>query len=332
MAVAADCNVIRLAPTVVRRVRLATIVVLGLATFGSASEPLQPTTFSYEALNARMPVVRERLYVVNARVRPILPFWIRRDNVGEARMRWREGGHERRAFELLIGSDPARAPRRINRWGLIVEELDAENAEILGVMSESNEETIEEAKDRTARPAGEISTFRAARTTISGSRVSSGTMTFQAPAHLTYRELDALLALIPAKPLNLRTLDLPPGTQKGFLVAMDALMRASIAPCRSADGDGARHVRALPYVYNRTVYDLSLLSCFYEPELRTKTATFADVVDGRFQVRNRTTNYQTKFRVSYGISGELQGVPVRAVFRPRWWMEIELLLDRVKRT
>jgi hypothetical protein len=29
----------------------------------------------------------------------------------------------------------------------------------------------------------------------------------------------------------------------------------------------------------------------------------------------------------YGASGELCGVPVRAVFRPRWWMEVELLLD-----
>jgi hypothetical protein len=153
-------------------------------------------------------------------------------------------------------------------------------------------------------------------------------MTFHAPAHLTYRELDALLALIPAKPLNLRTANLPPGTQKGFLVAMDALMRASVARCRSADGGGARDVSTLPYVYNRTLYDLSLRSCVYEPQLGTKTATFADVVDGRFVVRNRTTNYETKFRVSYGISGELSGVPVRAVFRPRWWMEIELLLDR----
>jgi hypothetical protein len=45
-------------------------------------------------------------------------------------------------------------------------------------------------------------------------------------------------------------------------------------------------------------------------------------------VRNRTTHDETKFRVVYGASGELCGVPVRAVFRPRWWMEVELLLDR----
>jgi hypothetical protein len=30
----------------------------------------------------------------------------------------------------------------------------------------------------------------------------------------------------------------------------------------------------------------------------------------------------------YGTSGELREVPVRAVFRPRWWIEVELVLDR----
>ena len=69
----------------------------------------------------------------------------------------------------------------------------------------------------------------------------------------------------------MRTLELPPGTQKGFLVAMDSLIAASVGPCRSASNAGTRDVSAVPYVYNRTLYDLSLLSCDYEPQLRTET-------------------------------------------------------------
>jgi hypothetical protein len=195
-------------------------------------------------------------------------------------------------------------------------------------MKESNEQTIEEAKAQTARQDGDVSAFRAARTTIVGNRVVSGTMTVQAPAHLTYRDLDALLALIPPEPPRVRTLELPPGTQKGFLVALDSLIRTSVGPCRSADDVDANDVPAVPYVYNQTLYDLSLLSCDHEPELRTKTGTFAEVVDARFQVKNRTTKHETKFRLFYGTSGELRELPVRAVFRPRWWMEIELVLDR----
>ena len=296
-----------------------------LAVLAPTSEPLQ-TAFSYDALNARIPVVRQESYVVNARVRPLLLFWIGRDNVGDARLTWRAASGDRRAFELLIGSDPVRAPRQINRWGFIVEELNPGRAEVLGLMKESNEETIEAAEEQIGRKT-DTSVFKAARTTISGGQAVSRAMTVHAPSNLTYRELDSLLALIPAEPRSVGTLELPSGTQSGFLVAMDALLQASVTPCQSRSG-GAKAVSAIPYVYARTIFDLSLLSCTYEPELRTKTNTFADVVEGRFQVRNRTTKYETRFHVSYGTSGKLRGLPVKAVFRPRWWMEIELLLDR----
>jgi len=272
-----------------------------------------------------MPVADEHLYAVNVKVRPILLFWIGRDNVGGARITWRKGSGSERAFEFLVGSDPTRVPRRINRWGFIVEELNGEDADVLGVMSESNEETIEEANARTARPEGDLSAFRAARTTIRGRRAVSGVMTVNAPAHLTYRDLDALLALIPDTPPSLRTLELPPGAHKGFLVALDSLIQASLDPCQSAS---AKRVPPVPYVYNHTLYDLSLLSCDYTPELRAKTETFADVVEARFQVKNRTTKAETRFRVYIGASGELRSVPVRAVFRPHWWIEVELVLDR----
>jgi hypothetical protein len=290
-----------------------------------ASEPIQ-SAYSYDALTARMPVVREHSYVVNAKVRPFL-FWIGRDDIGAARLTWREASGDRRAFELLIGSDPARAPRRINRWGFIVENLTPEKAEVFGVMKESNEKTIEAAEAQIARERGDAA-FKAARTTIAGSQAVSRTYSVQAPAHLTYRELDSLLALIPSEPLRKHTLELPIGTQNGFLVSMDYLMQTSVAPCRTGKGAGARSVSVVPFIYGQTLYDLTLLSCSYEPEFRTKTDVFADVVDGRFQVRNRTTRAETKFRVSYGSWGDLRGLPVRAVFRPRWWMEIELLLDR----
>jgi len=269
-------------------------------------------------------VLREHSYVVNARVRPFLLFWIARDNVGEARLTWRAGPDGRRAFEFLIGSDPDRAPRHINRWGFIVEELNGEQAEVLGVMKGTREETIEEAEAQIARQE-ETTTFKALRATITGSRAVSESITVHAPARLTYRDLDALLALIPAEPPSRRTLELPTGTQKGFLAAMDSLMRDSIRPCQR---DRGRDVPVIQYIYSQTIYDLSLLSCHFEPEVRTKTGSFADVVDARFQVTDRKTNYETKFRMFFGTSGDLQGVPVRAVFRPRWWMEIELELDR----
>jgi hypothetical protein len=170
---------------------------LCLAASVPTSEPVQ-TTFSSDAFSARVPVVRQVAYVVNAKVRPLLLFWIERDNIGDARLTWREneGGH--RAFEFLIGSDPARAPRHINRWGYIAEELHPGKAEVLGLMKESNEQTIEDAEAQLARQL-DGSVFKVSRTTISGSRAVTGMNTVTAPAHLTYREIDSFLALIPSE-------------------------------------------------------------------------------------------------------------------------------------
>src|SRR5215216_1108953 len=63
-----------------------------------------------------LPVVAQHYYRMLAKVRPLL-FWISRDNVGGARIGWLADERGSKGFELLIGSDPARAPRKINRWG-----------------------------------------------------------------------------------------------------------------------------------------------------------------------------------------------------------------------
>jgi hypothetical protein len=274
-----------------------------------------------------LPVVREASYVVNARVRPLLLFWIGRDNVGDARLTWRAGSGNRRAFELVVGTVPARAPRQINQWGFLVEALDGDTADVLGLMKDSNEKTLEEADARTAREEGSLSAFKAIRATITPSRATSVSMTLNAPANTTYRELDELLALLPAEPPKVRTLELPPGTQTGFLAAMDTLIRSSIEPCRTANHRSVGDVPHVPYVYSQTIYDLSLLSCALIPQLRTATQTFGHVVDGRFRVRDRTTKSETDFRVSYGTTGTLRELPIRVEFRPHWWMEVELVLD-----
>ena len=43
--------------------------------------------------------------------------------------------------------------------------------------------------------------------------------------------------------------------------------------------------------------------------------------------RSRSTGDTTKFDVTYGASGPMAGVPVHAVYQPRWWFEVQLFLD-----
>jgi hypothetical protein len=298
------------------------IVGLGLAIYAMPTaarldvEPVQ---------QVGQPGTRRATYVVSAKVRPLVLFWIGRDDVGSASITWRTGPSEQKAIEFVIGTDPERAPRRINRWGFIVEHVGDGRANILGVMKESRERTLDEAEAQVARQDPQ-SVFRAARTTITGVQVVTHTMSLRAPSDLTYQERDQLVARMEAAPATVRRRELPPGTHPGFLVAMDTLIDSSLESC--TDGGGAKAVPRTAYVYNQTVYDLELVDCSFDARVHTKVGSFADVVEGTFRLQNRSTHDHTRFTLSYGTSGEVRGIPVRAVFRPRWWMEVEMVLNR----
>src|SRR5512143_647613 len=91
------------------------------------------------------PVVLEHRYRLSAAIRPLL-FWIGAGNVGGARIVWRSDGGAQRGYELLLGSDPARAPRRINRWGWAREDTDGASATMTGLMNRSEDDSLDQAK------------------------------------------------------------------------------------------------------------------------------------------------------------------------------------------
>jgi hypothetical protein len=268
----------------------------------------------------------EHEYVLNARIRPLLLFWIGRDHVGAARITW-QNTDRLRTIELLVGTDPDRAPRQINRWGLIKEDVSDGRADIIGVMTASDEQSLDEAESAVeSRRASGGTLFKGVRTTVWADHAVTHTATIAMPERASYRELDAVLKRLRAETSAPRRVARPAGTHTGFLFAMTSLIRHSLAPCRASRGSRVR-VDPVTYLYNQTLYDASLVSCSYEPELHTKIATFRDVIDARFQVRNRRTGHETRFSIAYAASGGLRERPVRIVFRPRWWMEAELLLE-----
>ena len=91
-----------------------------------------------------VPVSKEIRYKMSAAIRPLL-FWIGDGDVGGARIVWREGEDGRRGYEFLLGSDPSRAPRKINRWGWVSEELHEGKATQMGLMRKTDEDSIDEA-------------------------------------------------------------------------------------------------------------------------------------------------------------------------------------------
>jgi hypothetical protein len=291
---------------------------------------LVPTTVELAADDRRsmLPVVTEHRYRMLAKVRPLL-VWISRDNVGDARITWRNDGAGSMGFELLIGSDPARAPRRINRWGYLAEQVAGGQATVLGVMKQSDEQSIEEAEGRlTAESGSGTHLFKAIRSTTADGRTSAGITTLRVQNDLTYRDLESLLAMVPDRGNSpTRTLTLPAGTRPGFLVAVADLIHQSIesrtAPTTGAGSHGIR------YVYNGSFYTLRLRSLESLATSRIGGRTFSDVVRGRFETANEATGNRTRFEITYGASGALAEVPIHIVYRPRWWFQVELFLTGI---
>jgi hypothetical protein len=260
--------------------------------------------------------VAARQYIVKGRVRPLL-FWTGQREVGGASYEVRESADGGRRLELLIGTDPERAPMRINRWGYIAETVCDDHAALVGLMTESNEETIEQAQ-AAAEPGERGQVFKAIRARAAAGSVATEILTVAPPGAMTYRDLDGVLARLPA-PGSARDITAPPGADSGFLVAVTGLIHDSVE--RHRQGGRARRGASRAYVYGGRLYDVTL------GESRTPDPRAPAVVESEFEIRNRATGSITAFRIAYAVTGPDAEVPVRIVYRPRWWLELELQLE-----
>ena len=281
---------------------------------------LSADAHAYASFSA-VEVSRERRYQVDARVRPFL-FWIRKSNIGDGRLTWRRGPDGTIGYELLVGSDPARTPRQINRWGYLREEVGANGAIVFGVMSQSDEQSVEDADKNTSRTDG-VHAFKALRQVLTGSQARVTVSDVRVQKDLTYADLDVLLSAVPAAPSTTKTVAMPQWTSPGFLGAAASLMEEG----RTAAGkpSKAQHfVRTYPY--NGQLYELQLQSADHIDRHTRQGRSLGPAIRGRFCVLNRTTGEETPFTVVYGVEGDLTGVPLLISWRPRWWFEIECAL------
>jgi hypothetical protein len=267
-------------------------------------------------------VSRQHSYRVDARVRPFL-FWIRKSNIGNGRLTWRRGPDGAVGYELLVGSDPVRTPRHINRWGYLREESDHAGSTVFGVMSQSNEQSVQDADRNTSRTDG-VHVFAALQQFVSGTEARVTVSEVRVPKDLTYADLDTLLASVPAAPSKTRTVAVAEWTSPGFLAAAASLIEEE----RTAVGNRAKFTQLVRiYPYNGELYELQLRSTERVDRHMREGTSVGPAVRGWFRVINRTTHDETPFTVLYGVEGHLTGVPLLISWRPRWWLEIECVLD-----
>jgi len=254
-------------------------------------------------------------YRITARVRPLVVFWITRDGVGDAVLTRSRASDETR-YSLLIGSDPARAPFHINRWGYIEEEIRGREARLTGLMTQSDEESIAQAQENIRSQASGRHPFKVIETSADGERATSRLRVIAAPEDYTVRQLAAVLDLAQRERTEgtSRVVRLPEGARPGFLAAVADAMR---------EGSPA----SITYAYYGRLYELRRTRSQRMPNFQSGATAYGPAVAAEFVSTSAYDGEQTRFAITYGTAGAFAEVPLRVTYQPRWWMQVELTID-----
>lgn len=270
-------------------------------------------------------------YRLAGRVRALLLFWMGRDDVGEVTILASRPGGRAQMVELLIGSDPNKAPRRINRWGYIREERGPDATSIVGLMKASDEDSLEEATasvDRAANAGGSL--FKAIQSSVTNDEARSAVTLLPLSEDPTFRQLETLLSRLDEapEPARERHLALPAGTRPGFLLSVAELVReASAAARRQGARVRASDLPTLGYVYNGELYRVHVRRLSTERGPLQKWAEAPPRLRAEFETTRVKNGDQSRFTLVFATEGALADVPLSIVYRPRWWLEVEATLD-----
>jgi hypothetical protein len=276
--------------------------------------------------SAAQPVVGnldlDHRYRIKGAIRLLL-VWISAEDVGGARI-VRSGIDGDRATSLVIGSDPQRAPKKVNEWGYLREVTSGGATTVFGLRTLTDGNSPHDA-ERRLRTAGNID-LGLLCSTISPSRVSSLTSTVSRSSHATLRDLAEVITDLQGTPAWIpHDAERPSDVAPGFLGAMDSLMRDSAAAASGATTRPA--VPSAAYVYKDAVFDVAVRRVERLSRFRTRLTELHNLIRVDLVVTNRSTSSKTDFSITYGTEGSLAGVLVHARYQPRWWFKVELALD-----
>jgi hypothetical protein len=290
---------------------------------GQAAMPIKALGLLEALPGADLHAVRELRYTMDGRIRPLL-FWFGRDDIGFARVTWREGELGARGYELLVGTDPAKAPRALNRWGYISEEVAGADGGLLALMTGSDEGSYDEATANASRPAAG-GDFRAIRSELRGTTSTWQTARVETPSAFTVHDVDAALERVRRETAATarREGKAPAGSRSGFLVALAELIDHGAGDISSRDNKSSREL--VRYVFGQSAYELRLRAT--QPGSLLIQGQPTPIVRSSFEIRTVTTDARTRFDVSFGSTGRLLNVPVAVEWQPRWWLKIELRLE-----
>jgi hypothetical protein len=286
----------------------------------------------------------EYRYVMTCRVRLLL-FWAGRDDVGEGYVRLgKASGEERQQMiQILFGSDPAKAPLAINRWGAGIEVLRRDDSgqpvssAFFGFMKSSKGQSVGAMQRELSKEQNNGDhIFEGILSRVDDSRAISTTVPYTSKRDFDlhqYAEAEAATLQQLKGNHQIRRLDgaarsVCPRTRE-FLSTILQLIDDALA--------GRPTPRSVCYIFNARHYRATLLSVHPLAEktvhitLRgngdSMTQSYHHLKDARFEVLGEETETKSSFEMLLGTEGNLRGAPIQITYDPNWWFQVILNLS-----
>ena len=282
-------------------------------------------------------------YVMTCKVR-LLFFWAGRDDVGGGYVRIGKADDDEREqmIQVLFGSDPAKAPLSINRWGAGTEVLRISDSAqpaagaFFGFMKSSKGQSVMAMqKELSKEKSNGEHLFDGIMSRVDVGRALTTTVPFTSNTDFTkdqYAEAEkATLQQLADNPSRkVRRLDgadlLGCPRVGGFLSTTRELIDAALA-------DRPTPI-SLCYIYNARHYTATLLNAhpvadkIVHVTLRGKDGSFDrsyhHLKEAHMEVVGRDSGSKSSFDILIGTEGNLRGAPVQIIYQPNWWFQIIL--------
>jgi hypothetical protein len=339
-----------------RHLTLAVLLVLLLATslpLGSAAGgPAGPDTPDQAAIQeaARWIAREDKIeseyhYVMTCKLRLLL-FWAGRDDVGGGYVRIGQASGEepQQMIQILFGSDPAKTPLAINRWGAGTEVLRSAGpgqpaaSAFFGFMKSSKGQSVlamqrELSKEKTNGD----HLFEGIISRVDDGRALSATVPFASSRDFDlhqYAEAEkTTLQQLESNPSrHIRRLD---GAARSACPRAGEFLSTTLQLIDDAVA-GRPTPASLCYIYNTRHYTATLLSTHPVVErtvhvtLRGNSGaldrTYRHLTEAHFVVAGEETGAKSPFDILLGTEGNLRGAPLQITYQPNWWFQIILNL------
>jgi hypothetical protein len=339
-----------------RRLTLAVFLVAALATSlslrSAAGAQTGPDTSDQAAIQEAASWIRredkiesEYHYVMTCKLRLLL-FWAGRDDVGGGYVRiGKASGEEpQRMIQILFGSDPARAPLAINRWGAGTEVLRSngsgqpEASAFFGFMKSSKGQSVLAMRSELSKEkANGAHLFEGIISRVDEGRALSTTVPYTSDQDFDlhqYAEAEkATLQQLESSPSrHIRRLD---GTARSACPRVGEFLSTTLQLIDDAVV-GRPTPASLCYIYNARHYTATLLSVHPVAEKTVHVTlrgnggafdrTYRHLKEAHFVVAGEETGAKSSFDILLGTEGDLRGTPIQITYQPNWWFQIILNL------